>query len=164
MQGDAAVIELLNEALTAELTAINQYFIHAKLSQDWGYTKLADAMRDESIDEMRHAETIIERIIFLEGMPNLQRLGSIRVGEDVPEQLSLDLALEMEALALYRRGVVLCLEKGDVPSRELFEQLVSDEEHHVDWLETQLSMIEDLGVQLYLQLQAEGGDSGGAEG
>lgn len=158
MQGDPAVIELLNEALTAELTAINQYFIHAKLCQDWGYTRIASTMRDESIDEMKHAETITERIIFLEGMPNLQRLGSIRVGEDVPEQLALDLALEMEALELYRRGVALCLEKGDAASRELFEKLVGDEEHHVDWLETQLSLIDDLGVQLYLQMQAEGGD------
>ena len=151
MRGSDTVIEFLNEALTAELTAINQYFAHAKICENWGWRKLAHTFRQESIGEMHDAEKIIERILLLEGHPNLQRLGSIAVGESVEEQLRLDLQLEIEAVDRYRRGVLVCLEEGDPGSRELVEHLLVGEEHHLDWIETQLSMIEDIGIERYLQ-------------
>jgi bacterioferritin len=151
--GHPEIIELLNEVLTSELTAVNQYFSHAKLQQHWGFGRLADHSREESMEEMRHAESAIERILYLEGMPNLQRLGSVRVGEAVPEQLRLDLELELEALALYRRGVVLAERLEDHGTREFLVGLIRDEERHADWLETQLNLIETLGEANYLSQQ-----------
>jgi bacterioferritin len=151
MQGDPDIIEFLNEALTAELTAINQYFAHAKLCENWGWSALASTYRDESIGEMKDAEKLIDRILLLEGMPNLQRLGSVRVGETVPEQLSLDRDLEVDAVDRYRRGVALALEKGDPGTRELLEHLLVGEEAHLEWVETQQRIIGDIGLELYLQ-------------
>ncbi|MCI3950454.1 MAG: bacterioferritin [Acidimicrobiales bacterium] len=154
--GNPEVLELLNEVLTSELTAVNQYFAHAKLQEHWGYGRLAAHSRDESMEEMRHAEAAIERILYLEGVPNLQRLGSVRVGEAVPEQLRLDLELEVEALTLYRRGVVLAERLEDHGTRELLVGLLRDEERHADWLETQLTLIESLGEANYLSQQLHG--------
>ncbi|MEM7094170.1 MAG: bacterioferritin [Actinomycetota bacterium] len=151
MQGDPEIIEFLNEALTAELTAINQYFAHAKLCENWGYQKLASFYRKESIEEMNDAEKLMDRILLLDGMPNLQRLGTVSVGETVEEQLAVDRQLEEDAIARYRRGVVLALEKGDAGTREMLEQLVVGEEHHLDWIETQQSLIADIGVERYQQ-------------
>ena len=153
MQGDAAVIELLNEVLTSELTAVNQYFIHAKMCSNWGYDRLADHVRDESIDEMKHAEMLIERILYLDGVPNLQRLGSVRVGQTVPEQLALDLDVEKEAVARLNPGIAACVAAGDNGSRELLERILISEEEHADWLETQLSVIATVGVENYLSQQ-----------
>ena len=153
MQGDADIIEFLNEALTAELTAINQYFAHAKLCENWGWERLAHKYRDESVEEMRDAEHLMERILLLEGMPNLQRLGSVRIGETVPEQLQLDRSLEVDAVERYRRGIVLALERGDPGTRELLEDLVVGEEQHLDWIDTQLRVIADIGIERYLQSQ-----------
>ena len=155
MNGSPQIIEFLNEALTAELTAINQYFAHAKLCQNWGWKRLADVYRHESIEEMRDAERLIDRILLLDGMPNLQRLGSVRVGETVVEQLELDKALEEDAIARYRSGIALALELGDPGTRELLEHLVVGEEQHLDWIETQLRVVNDIGVQLFLQAQLE---------
>lgn len=157
MQGSPEVVEFLNEALTAELTAINQYFAHAKLCESWGWRRLAHHYRDESIDEMRDAEKLMDRILLLEGMPNLQRLGSVRVGETVPEQFQLDRELEEDAVTRYRRGIELCLEHGDAGSRELLEHLLVGEEEHLDWLETQQQVIADIGIERYLQSQLHGG-------
>jgi bacterioferritin len=153
MQGDAAVIELLNEVLTSELTAVNQYFIHAKMCSNWGYDRLADHVRDESIDEMKHAEMLIERILYLEGVPNLQRLGSVRVGQTVPEQLALDLDVEKEAVARLNPGIAACVAAGDNGSREMLERILVSEEEHADWLETQLNVIATVGVENYLSQQ-----------
>jgi bacterioferritin len=153
MKGDDAIIELLNEVLTGELTAINQYFLHAKMCDNWGYRRLAKVVRDESIDEMKHAEHLTERVLYLEGVPNLQRLGSLRIGETVPEQFTNDLDLERAALARLNDGIALCVAKGDNGSRELLEGILVDEEHHVDWLETQLDAIGKLGLELYLSQQ-----------
>jgi bacterioferritin len=153
MQGDPGVIELLNEVLTAELTAVNQYFIHAKMCSNWGYDRLADKVRDESIDEMKHAESLIERILYLEGVPNLQRLGSVRVGQTVPEQLELDLAVEVDAVGRFNAGIAQCVEVGDNGSREMLEEMLVSEEGHVDWLETQISLIAQVGLENYLSQQ-----------
>ena len=153
MQGDPEVVELLNEALTAELTAINQYFAHSKMCEDWGYARMAATLREESMDEMRDAEKLIDRILLLDGIPNLQRLGPVSVGETISEQLELDRELEQAAIERYRRGVVLCLEKGDPGTRELLESLVVGEESHLDWIETQQSLIADVGIELYQQHQ-----------
>ncbi len=153
MQGSPKVIEFLNEALTAELTAINQYFAHSKLCENWGWGRLAAKYREESFEEMRDAETLIDRIILLDGMPNLQRIGSVRVGETVKEQLDLDRELELAAIERYRRGVVLALEEGDPGTREMLEKLVVGEEGHLDWIDTQLSMNDDIGIELYTQHQ-----------
>ena len=158
MQGDAAVIELLNEVLTAELTAVNQYFIHAKMCSNWGYKRLADHVRDESIDEMKHAEILIDRILYLDGVPNLQRLGSVRVGQTVPEQLALDLDVEKEAVARLNPGIAACVAAGDNGTRELLEGILVSEEEHADWLETQLFLVESLGVENYLSQQLHEGD------
>jgi bacterioferritin len=155
MQGDPEIIEFLNEALTAELTGINQYFIHAKLCENWGWKKLAHKLRETSIDEMKDAEKVMERILMLDGMPNLQRLGAVRVGEDVPEQLQLDLEVEIAAVERYRRGVQLCLAKGDAGTREMLEELLVDEEHHADWTETQLRIIAGIGIEKYLLAQLD---------
>ena len=151
MQGDARVIEFLNEQLTAELTAINQYFLHAKMQENWGYTVLAKHTKAESIDEMRHAEVLTDRILFLEGLPNLQRLFSLRIGETVKEQFECDMKVEMEAVDRLRRGLEYMRSIGDVTSARIFEDILADEEHHVDYLETQLALIEKLGEALYLQ-------------
>ena len=153
MQGQPEIIEFLNEALTAELTAVNQYFGHSRMLSNWGYKRLADHARDESMDEMKHADALIERIIFLEGMPNLQRLGSVRLGEDPVEQLRLDLEVEVEAVDRFNRGIALAVEKGDNGTRELLADMLVSEEEHVDWLETQLYLVESLGAQLYLSEQ-----------
>ncbi|MGH1503235.1 MAG: bacterioferritin [Acidimicrobiales bacterium] len=153
MEGSPEIIEFLNEALTAELTAINQYFAHSKLCDNWGWGKLAEKYREESFEEMRDAETLIDRIIMLDGMPNLQRMGSVRIGETVLEQLQVDRELEVSAIERYRRGVVLAVEKGDPGTREMLEKLVLAEEEHLDWIETQLSMIDDIGIELYTQAQ-----------
>lgn len=155
MQGDKQIIELLNEQLTAELTAINQYFLHAKMQQNWGYTKLADYTRDESIDEMRHAERLTDRILFLEGLPNYQRLGTLHIGQTVREQLRADLEVELSVVQRLRPGIALMREKGDITSARIFEEILEDEEKHIDYLETELGLIETLGEQLYLARYAE---------
>ncbi|MPY93959.1 MAG: bacterioferritin [Acidimicrobiia bacterium] len=149
MQTDPAVIELLNEVLTAELTAINQYFVHAKMLENWGVYGLAAKERTESIDEMEHADKLIDRILFLEGTPNMQRLFPVRVGENVEEMLRLDLELEGEAVARYRAGIELCVEKGDQGTREFLADRLIDEEEHVDWLETELDLVARIGIDLY---------------
>jgi bacterioferritin len=150
VQGDPEIIEFLNEALTAELTAINQYFIHAKMCENWGFERLAKKNYDESIDEMKDAEKVIERILYLDGVPNLQRLNSVLVGETVPEQHRLDLDLERAAIERYNRGVALARTKGDNGTAELLEDLLVGEEHHADWLESQLHVIDQIGVENYL--------------
>ncbi|MEV0644372.1 bacterioferritin [Phytomonospora sp. NPDC050363] len=155
MQGDKKVIEFLNEQLTAELTAINQYFLHAKMQENWGYNKLAAHTRAESMDEMRHAEVLTDRILFLDGMPNYQRLFPLRIGENVPEQFRCDMKIEAEAVDRLRRGVVHMREVGDITSAKIFEAILADEEEHIDYLETQLELIEKLGEQLYLQTLIE---------
>jgi bacterioferritin len=152
-KGDAQVIELLNEILTAELTAINQYFIHAKMCENWGFERLAKKKREESIEEMRDADRLIERILFLGGTPNLQRLSPLRVGEDAVEQHRLDLLLELEAVQRYNRGVALARERGDNGTRELLEQHLKSEEESVDWLESQLYLVDKVGAQAYLAEQ-----------
>jgi bacterioferritin len=156
VNGSPDVIEFLNEALTAELTAINQYFASAKLCEHWGYSRLAAKYREESIEEMRDAEALMERILLLDGMPNLQRLGSVLIGETVAEQLALDLTLEENAVTMYRRGVALTLAEGDPGTRELLEKLVVGEEEHLDWIETQQKIIGDIGIENYLQSQLPG--------
>ncbi|GAA2888776.1 bacterioferritin [Streptosporangium fragile] len=155
MQGDKQIIELLNEQLTAELTAINQYFLHAKMQENWGYTRLAKYTREESIDEMRHAERLTDRILFLEGLPNYQRLGTLHIGQTVAEQLRADLDVELEVVKRLRPAIALMREKGDITSARLFEEILEDEEHHIDYLETELGLIESLGEQLYLARYAE---------
>lgn len=155
MKGDAKVIEHLNAVLRNELTAINQYFMHAKMCEDWGLKKLAKASRDESIDEMRHAESLMDRILFLEGVPNLQDVGKLRVGETVQEQLSNDLALEQDAIPALRTAIAYCRDNGDDVSKDLFQRILDDEEAHVDFLETQLELIDKVGLPNYLQTQME---------
>jgi bacterioferritin len=158
MQGDPEIIELLNECLTAELTAVNQYFADAKMVENWGYGRLAAKFKDDSIDEMRDAEMLIDRILYLDGLPNLQRLGTVRVGETVEEKLRLALDVEKEAVERLNRGVALCVAKGDNGSRQLLEGILEGEEEHADWLESQLELIRQMGVQLYLSQQVHGGD------
>jgi bacterioferritin len=155
MRGDAELIELLNEVLTAELTTINQYFIHAKMCESWGYAKLAKKQRDESIGEMRDAEAIIERILYLDGVPNLQRLSPVRVGETVPEQLEVDSQIERDAIQRYNRGIALAVATGDNGTRELLERKLTGEESHLDWLETQIRLIGEVGLANYLAVQIE---------
>ena len=153
MKGKPEIIDLLNEVLTAELTAINQYFIHAKMLRHWGLTKLGDHVFKESIDEMKHADELIERILYLDGIPNLQRYNKINVGENPREQLELDLAMEYDAVARFNKGVALCRDLGDNGSREMLEKMLVSEEHHVDWLETQLGLMDRLGEVAYLAEQ-----------
>ena len=156
MKGDSKVIEILNQVLTNELTGINQYFIHSKMNQNWGFLALAAHMRAESIDEMKHADQVIDRILYLDGVPNLQRLGKLNVGENVPEQFKADMALEENAIACLKKAVTICTEAGDHGSRELVADiLVSEEEHH-DWIEAQLGLIESVGLQNYLAQQVKG--------
>jgi bacterioferritin len=151
MQGDARVIEFLNEQLTAELTAINQYFLHAKMQENWGYTVLAAHTKHESIDEMRHAEVLTDRILFLEGLPNYQRLLPLRIGETVQEQFECDMKIEVEAVDRLRRGIEHMRSVGDVTSARIFEDILADEEHHIDYLETQMELLAKFGEALYLQ-------------
>jgi bacterioferritin len=153
MQGSARVIELLNDVLTAELTAVNQYFIHAKMCDNWGYERLAKHHRDESIGEMKDADELIERILYLDGVPNMQRLGTVMVGEDVAEQLRLDLELERIAIERLNAGIAACTAEGDNGSRDLLEDILEGEEEHADWLETQLSIVEEIGIAHYLAQQ-----------
>ena len=151
MKGDAKVIEFLNRALTNELTAINQYFLHAKMLKDWGFNALADHEHHESIDEMKHADQLIERILFLEGLPNLQQLGKLLIGENPREIMECDLKLEMAAVPDLKDAIAYCETVKDYVSRELFESILESEEEHIDWLETQLGLIEQLGEINYLQ-------------
>jgi bacterioferritin len=153
MKGDAKIIEILNEVLTAELTAINQYFLHGEMCENWGYERLHKVMRKHSIGEMKHAEEVIERVLFLEGIPNVQRLGKINIGENALEILKSDLALELDALPRLNQGIELCREVGDNNSRHLLEEILEDEEEHVDWLEAQLTLVEQVGIQNYLAQQ-----------
>jgi bacterioferritin len=153
LQGDPQVIEALNEVLTAELTAINQYFIHSKMCDNWGFKRLAKHSREEAIEEMKHADHVIERILFFDGTPNMQRLSPVRVGEDVIEQHKVDLALEFEAVARLNKAIALCREKADNGTRELLEGILVDEEEHIDWLEAQLYLVEKVGKEQYLAEQ-----------
>ena len=155
MKGDAKVIEFLNEALKNELTAVNQYWLHYRLLDHWGVYKLAQFERHESIDEMKHADRLAERILFLDGLPNFQLLGRLRVGETVEEVLKADLAIEVEAVAQLREAVAYCESIRDFVSRDLFAEILMNEEEHVDTLETQFEMIERMGIQNYVQLQSK---------
>lgn len=153
MQGDTKVIEFLNKALENELTAINQYFLHARMYKNWGFEKLNEKEYHESIDEMKHADLLIERILFLEGLPNLQNIGKILIGENPKEMLGCDLKLEQIAIPLLREAIVYCESVSDFVSRDLFTDILESEEEHVDWLETQLELIEKVGIENYLQSQ-----------
>jgi bacterioferritin len=150
MKGDPAIIEALNEVLTSELTAINQYFIHHKMCENWGYSKLSQKKREESIEEMKHADRIIERILFFDGTPNMQRMNPVRVGENPIEQHELDLALEVEAVDRLNKAVALAREKADNGSRDLLEEILKEEEDSVDWHEAQLHLVNEVGRERYL--------------
>ena len=155
MKGDPKVIEVLNEVLTNELTSVNQYFLHARMCENWGYERLWKKVRAESIDEMKHADEIMERILFLEGLPNVQRLGKVTIGETVQEQLTLDLAVERVAVGVLNRGIDLCRSVGDNGSAELLEHILEDEEEHANWLEAQLTLVAQVGLQNYLAQQVK---------
>ena len=155
MKGDAKVIEYLNKALYNELTAINQYFLHAKMLKNWGLKELAEHEYHESIDEMKHADRLSERILFLDGLPNFQALGKLRIGETPVEILRCDLALEMDGLQALKDAIVHCEGVGDFTSRQLFADILDSEEEHIDWIETQLSLIERIGEQNYLAQQLD---------
>lgn len=150
MQGDPEVIEFLNEQLTGELTAINQYFLHAKMQENFGWTKLAKYTRHESFDEMKHAEVLTDRILFLEGLPNYQRLFHVRVGQTVKEMFEADRQVEVEAIDRLKRGIEVMRTKGDITSANIFESILADEEHHIDYLDTQLELLDKLGEALYI--------------
>jgi bacterioferritin len=153
MQGDHQAIEYLNRVLGNELIGINQYFLHARMFKNWGLHKLNERVYEASIDAMKHADALVERILFLEGLPNLQDLGRLRIGENTPEMLGCDLQLEQQAVALLKEAVAYCEKAGDYISRELLENILGSEEDHIDWLETQLALIDKLGLQNYLQSQ-----------
>ncbi|RXZ65524.1 bacterioferritin [Pelagerythrobacter rhizovicinus] len=155
MKGDATVIEFLNKALTNELTAINQYWLHYRVLKDWGVERLAEYERHESIDEMKHADVLAERILFLDGLPNFQAIHKLKVGETVEEILKADLAMEQEAIPLLRDAIEHCESVRDYVSREIFERILESEEEHVDFLETQFDMIQRMGLQNYVQLQSK---------
>src|SRR5688500_16511482 len=156
MKGDPKVIDLLNEILTGELTAINQYFLHAKMCQNWGYKRLADHIRKESIDEMKHADQLIERVLYLEGLPNVQRLGKINIGQTVVEMFKNDLAVETTAIPVLNSSIATCRQIGDNGSAELLEDILVSEEEHVDWLEAQLELVKQVGEANYLAQQIHG--------
>ncbi len=156
MKGDKGVLDCLNQVLKAELTAINQYFLHAEMLNNWGYRKLYGYVRHESIDEMKHAEKVMERILFLDGTPVMHELFPLRIGKTVKEQFENDLALELEALPRLNAGVKIATEAGDNGSRDLFESILTDEEEHVDWLEAQLHIIREVGIENYLATQIHG--------
>ncbi len=153
MKGDNKVISLLNKALANELIAINQYFLHAKMYRDWGMTNLYEHEYHESIDEMKHADSLTDRILFLEGLPNLQDLGALRIGENTKEMLECDLALEMDAVPDLKEGIAYSEQIGDYVSRDLFKEILEAEEEHIDWLETQLGLIDKMGIENYIQAQ-----------
>jgi bacterioferritin len=153
MRGDAQVIEALNDVLTAELTAINQYFIHHRMCSNWGYQRLSKKKREESIDEMKDADAVIERILYLDGVPNMQRLYPVRVGENPIEQHKLDLALETEAIKRLNGAIALCVAKGDNGTREILEEILTGEEKSADWLESQLHIVDEIGREAYLAEQ-----------
>ena len=155
MRGHEGIIALLNDVLTAELTAINQYFIHAKMCENWGYHRLAHRVRQESFGEMKHADGLIERILYLEGVPNLQRLGKVNVGETVPEQLRVDLELERAALTMLNTGIETCRSSGDNGSRQLLEEILRAEEEHVNWIEAQFAQMQQMGEAHYLAQQVK---------
>ena len=155
MKGHAEVIQILNDVLCAELTAINQYFIHARMLENQKYTKLAKHAQEESIGEMKHAQTMIDRILYLDGVPNMQKYMKINVGQDVPEQHQFDLAVEKDAVERLNRGIELCRTHGDNGSRLLLEQILAEEEEHIDWIEAQLLQIQQLGLPNYLAQQIE---------
>jgi bacterioferritin len=156
VQGDPRVVELLNEVLANELTATSQYYLHYAMQKNWGFTKLADYTYGESIDEMKHADRLMERILFLEGLPNLQDLGRLMIGENAKEALESDLKLEQAARPTLQEGIAHCETVKDYISREILEEILESEEEHIDWLETQLGLIESLGMQNWLQSQAGG--------
>ncbi len=153
MKGSKKVVDVLNDVLSAELVGINQYFLHARMCRNWGFHRIAEAVYKESIDEMKHADDLIARILFLEGLPNLQKLGRVRVGQSVPEQFGLDRDLEVDAVARLNRAIALCVAEGDNTSRDLLEDLLESEEKHLDWLETQLRLVKQLGEKTYLAEQ-----------
>jgi bacterioferritin len=153
MKGNAKLIDALNDVLTAELTAINQYFVHAKMCANWGYARLAERTRKESVDEMKHADEVIERIIFLAGVPNVQRLGKVKVGETVPEQLQLDHGLELDAVKRLNAAIELAVAAHDNTTRSLLEHILRAEEEHIDWLEAQLELLKQVGEAHYLAQQ-----------
>ena len=155
MKGDAKVIDFFNKVLKNELTAINQYFLHSRILKDWGLDKLGDYEYKESIDEMKHADMCIERILFLEGLPNLQDLGKLKVGENTKEILEADLSLELVAIPELKEAIQYCENIKDYVSRDIFQEILKSEEEHVDWLETQLGLVEKLGIENYQQLQAQ---------
>ena len=155
MKGSKKVIQALNDCLTRELTAINQYFLHARMLQDWGLEKLGKLEYDASIDEMKHADSIIKRILFLEGLPNLQKLGTLKIGQNVKEVLEADLEVEYEAVPNLKAAIKLAEEEQDYVSRDLFRSILDSEEHHIDWLETQLGLLKKVGEQNYIQSQMD---------
>lgn len=163
MKGDKQVIERLNEALFLELGAVNQYWLHYRLLEDWGYTKLAKKERAESIEEMQHADKLVERIIFLEGHPNLQKVGALRIGQNVKEVLEADLAGEYDARTSYKQSRDICYQAGDYVTMKLFEELLIDEEGHIDFLETQLELLNKIGEEKYGQLNAGSADEAEAD-
>jgi bacterioferritin len=156
LKGDTQVIALLNDVLSAELTAVNQYWLHARLCENWGFERLWKKIREESLGEMKHADELIERILYLEGMPNLQKLGKITVGQSVPEQFKLDLQVEYEAVKRLNEGIEACRAKGDNGTRAILEKMLADEEDHVDWLEEQQRLVQTLGEAAYLAEQIKG--------
>lgn len=153
MKGDIRIIEALNDVLTGELTGINQYFLHGRMCSNWGYTKLGQTIYSHSIGEMKHASEITDRILFLEGIPNLQKLGKLNIGETVLEQLESDLKLEENAITCLKKGINICTELSDFATRELLDKILQDEEQHIDWIETQIHLAKTLGIENYLTHQ-----------